>query len=82
MSRRIPFVLCAFTPEGSQVSLNEVRALASQHDYVYGRDWLSLGYKANQSNFVKGLNADLHGSPDYRAHLIAVMASRAVDAAG
>lgn len=28
-----------------------------------------------------GLNADLHGSPEYRAHLIAVMAARAVAAA-
>ena len=25
-----------------------------------------------------GLNADLHGSPEYRAHLISVMAARAV----
>jgi len=31
---------------------------------------------------AKGLNGDLHGSPEYRAHLIAVMASRAVAAAG
>ncbi len=31
---------------------------------------------------AKGLNADLHGSPEYRAHLIAVMAARAVAAAG
>jgi carbon-monoxide dehydrogenase medium subunit len=31
---------------------------------------------------AKGLNSDLHGSPEYRAHLIAVMASRAVAAAG
>jgi carbon-monoxide dehydrogenase medium subunit len=28
------------------------------------------------------LNADLHGSPEYRAHLIAVLAARAVAAAG
>ena len=28
----------------------------------------------------RGLNGDLHGSPDYRAHLIAVLASRAVAA--
>lgn len=28
----------------------------------------------------KGLNGDLHGSPDYRAHLIPVLASRAVAA--
>jgi len=27
-----------------------------------------------------GLNSDLHGSPEYRAHLIAVMAARAVAA--
>jgi carbon-monoxide dehydrogenase medium subunit len=31
---------------------------------------------------AKGLNGDLHGSPEYRAHLIAVMAARAVAAAG
>jgi carbon-monoxide dehydrogenase medium subunit len=31
---------------------------------------------------ASGLNADLHGSPEYRAHLIAVLASRAVAACG
>jgi aerobic carbon-monoxide dehydrogenase medium subunit len=31
---------------------------------------------------AKGLNADLHASPEYRAHLIAVLAARAVAAAG
>ena len=31
---------------------------------------------------AKGLNTDLHGSAAYRAHLVAVMASRAVAAAG
>ena len=30
---------------------------------------------------ASGLNADIHASADYRAHLIAVMAARAVDAA-
>jgi aerobic carbon-monoxide dehydrogenase medium subunit len=29
---------------------------------------------------AKGLNSDLHGSAEYRAHLISVMASRAVAA--
>ena len=31
---------------------------------------------------AKGLNSDIHGSAEYRAHLIAVMAKRAVQAAG
>jgi carbon-monoxide dehydrogenase medium subunit len=30
---------------------------------------------------AEGLNSDLHGSAEYRAHLIAVMARRAVEAA-
>jgi carbon-monoxide dehydrogenase medium subunit len=29
-----------------------------------------------------GLNSDIHASAEYRAHLISIMASRAVDAAG
>ena len=31
---------------------------------------------------AKGVNNDLHGSAAYRAHLVAVMAARAVEAAG
>ncbi|MEW6091113.1 MAG: carbon monoxide dehydrogenase, partial [Pseudomonadota bacterium] len=31
---------------------------------------------------ANGLNADLHGTAEYRAHLITVMAKRAVAAAG
>ena len=30
---------------------------------------------------ASGLNNDLHGSPEYRAHLVSVMAARAVAAA-
>ena len=30
---------------------------------------------------ASGLNNDLHASPEYRAHLITVMAKRAVEAA-
>lgn len=47
---------------------------------------LSGGWSADAAKGVKlsadGLNADIHASAEYRAHLIAVMASRAVAAAG
>ena len=49
-------------------------------------DALGRNFTADAAKSVKidakGLNADLHGSPEYRAHLIAVLASRAVTAAG
>ena len=49
-------------------------------------DALAKSFTADAAKAVKidakGLNADLHGSPDYRAHLIPVLASRAVAAAG
>ncbi len=47
---------------------------------------LTKSFTADAAKAVKidasGLNNDLHGSPAYRAHLVAVMASRAVTACG
>jgi carbon-monoxide dehydrogenase medium subunit len=49
-------------------------------------DALAKSWSAAAAKGVKvdahGLNTDLHGSAAYRAHLVAVMASRAVEAAG
>lgn len=49
-------------------------------------DALAKSFTADAAKAVKidakGLNGDIHATPQYRAHLIAVMASRAVAAAG
>ncbi len=49
-------------------------------------DALGKSFTADAAKAVKvdkaGMNNDLHGSPEYRAHLVAVMAARAVTAAG
>ena len=49
-------------------------------------DALGKSFTADAAKAVridaKGLNGDLHGSPEYRAHLVSVMAARAVGAAG
>ena len=49
-------------------------------------DALAKSFTADAARRVEvsadGLNRDLHGSPEYRAHLIPVLASRAVAAAG
>ena len=49
-------------------------------------DALAKSFTADAAKAVAvssdGLNRDLHGSPEYRAHLVSVMAARAVTAAG
>jgi carbon-monoxide dehydrogenase medium subunit len=49
-------------------------------------DALAKSFTADAAKAVKvdakGLNSDLHGSAEYRAHLVSVLASRAVAAAG
>jgi carbon-monoxide dehydrogenase medium subunit len=44
------------------------------------KSWTPAAAKAVKVD-AHGLNADLHGSPAYRAHLVAVMAARAVERA-
>jgi len=41
----------------------------------------SSGAIAGIAQSADDLNADIHGSAEYRAHLVGVMARRAVDAA-
>lgn len=45
------------------------------------KSWTAAAAKAVNVS-ATDLNSDLHGSPAYRAHLVSVMAARAVDAAG
>jgi carbon-monoxide dehydrogenase medium subunit len=60
---------------GAAPSVMRVKAL---------EDALAKSWTAEAARAVKvspsGLNNDLHGSPDYRAHLVSVMAARAVAA--
>ena len=46
-----------------------------------GKSFTAAAAKATSVS-ANGLNGDLHASPEYRAHLISVLAARAVDAAG
>jgi len=71
---------------GSGVRVAVTGAGASVHRSKALEDALGKSFSADAAKGVridaKGLNGDLHGSPEYRAHLVAVMASRAVVAAG
>ncbi len=46
-----------------------------------GGNW-SADAVAGVKQDADGLNSDIHGSAEYRAHLVGVMAKRAIAAAG
>jgi len=64
----------AVTGAGSEVFHQSDMEAALASDF-------SSGAIANVAQSADGLNADIHGSAEYRAHLVGVMARRAVDAA-
>ena len=71
---------------GGGVRVAVTGAGASVHRSKALEDALGKSFSADAAKGIKidakGLNGDMHGSPEYRAHLVAVMASRAVAAAG
>ena len=76
-------VFVAHTGSGVRVAVTGAAPSAFRSKPL--EDALGKSFTADAAKAVKvdakGLNQDLHGSPEYRAHLIAVLASRAVTAA-
>lgn len=77
-------VLVAQTGSGVRVAVTGAASAVFRCKPI--EDALAKSWTAAAAKAVKvsatDLNADLHGSPAYRAHLVSVMAARAVDAAG
>jgi len=77
-------VFVAQTAGGVRVAVTG--AAPSVHRSKAMEEALARSFTADAARAVKiaatGLNGDLHGSPAYRAHLVSVLAARAVTAAG
>ena len=77
-------VLVAQTGSGVRVAVTGAASAVFRCKPI--EDALAKSWTAAAAKAVKvsatDLNSDLHGSPAYRAHLVSVMAGRAVDAAG
>lgn len=77
-------VLVAQTASGVRVAVTGAGPVVFRAKGI--EDALAKSFTADAAKGVKvdasGLNNDLHGSAEYRAHLVAVLASRAVTAAG
>lgn len=71
-------------PMGLRVVINGAAPCVfrqSDMEAALGRSW-SADAVAGVKQDADGLNSDIHGSAEYRAHLVTVMAKRAVAAAG
>jgi carbon-monoxide dehydrogenase medium subunit len=77
-------VFVAKTPGGVRVAVTGAGPCAFRSKELEAA--LTASFTADAARKVKvsanGLNADLHATPEYRAHLVGVMAARAVSAAG
>jgi carbon-monoxide dehydrogenase medium subunit len=77
-------VFVAKTKSGVRVAVNGAGPgvfRQSEMEKALSANW-SEGAVAGIKQSADGLNGDIHGSAEYRAHLVAVMAKRAVAAAG
>ena len=71
-------------PMGLRVAINGAAPCVFRQadmEAALGRNW-SADSVAGVKQSADGLNSDIHGSAEYRAHLVTVMAKRAVAAAG
>jgi carbon-monoxide dehydrogenase medium subunit len=71
-------------PMGLRVAINGAAPCVFRQadmEAALGRNW-SADSVAGVKQDADGLNSDIHGSAEYRAHLVTVMAKRAVAAAG
>ena len=71
-------------PMGLRVAINGAAPCVfrqSDMENALGRSW-SADSVAGVKQDADGLNSDIHGSAEYRAHLVTVMAKRAIAAAG
>ncbi len=71
-------------PMGLRVAINGAAPCVFRQadmEAALGRSW-SAESVAGVKQSADGLNSDIHGSAEYRAHLVTVMAKRAVAAAG
>jgi carbon-monoxide dehydrogenase medium subunit len=71
-------------PMGLRVAINGAGPCVFRQtdmETALGRNWSSDAV-AGVKQSADGLNSDIHGSAEYRAHLVTVMAKRAIAAAG
>ncbi len=77
-------VMVAKGPQGVRVAITGAAPSvfrSKEMEAALAKDWSASALDAIKVP-AKGLNSDIHGSAEYRAHLIGVMAKRAVQAAG
>jgi hypothetical protein len=59
MRRKIRFALLAFEPQSTNLAQEIAEELGQQYHYVYGKDWVNLGYRADVPGTLKAMMQDI-----------------------
>ncbi len=61
MRRRLRFALIAFgDPQSTTLAQELAEELAREHNYVYGKDWVNWGFRADIAGTLKGMVRDIN----------------------
>ena len=71
MRKKVRFALLAFEPQSKTLCQKIAEDLQKESGYVEGKNWVNLGYKPDQPNFLPGfvkdivgtIGKDVHGTP-------------------
>ena len=71
MRKKVRFALLAFEPQGKKLCQDIAEGLQKEYGFVEGINWVNMGYKVDQENFLQGfakdivgtIGTDIHGTP-------------------
>ncbi len=68
MRRKVRIALMAWEQQSTNLARELVEELAPEYGYVYGRDWINWGYRAEANGTLKGMVLDIRDTFKTESH--------------
>lgn len=68
MRKKLRFAMISFEPQSTTICQAIAEEVAKQYHYKEGTDWVNVGYKPDQDNYLKAFVLDIPGSVGFDIH--------------